>query len=128
MTFAGGRTVTVLLVEDSPDARYLLATLLEVNGLRVLSAASAQEALDAARQAGPIDILLSDLRLPDGDGTEVASSIEQIQPGIRSLFISGDAPPPLAPGQAFLRKPARIVAILREIRALVPQSAYGRAS
>jgi CheY-like chemotaxis protein len=128
MTFAGGRAVTVLLVEDSPDARYLLATLLEVNGLRVLSAASAQEALDAARRAGPIDILLSDLRLPDGDGTQVASSIEQIQPGIRSLFISGDPPPPLAPGQAFLRKPARIVAILREIRALVPQSAYGRAS
>ncbi|HEY8142144.1 MAG TPA: response regulator [Kofleriaceae bacterium] len=128
MTFAGGRTVTVLLVEDSPDARYLLTTLLEVHGLRVLAAATAQEALEAARQAGPIDVLLSDLRLPDGDGTQVASSLERIQPGIRSLFISGDPPPPLAPGQAFLRKPARIVAILREIRALVPQSAYGRAS
>lgn len=120
--------ITVLLVEDAPDAREMLRMLLEVHGLRVVVAASAAEALEAARRFSDIDLLVTDVRLPDGDGGVIASYLARTHPHMRSLFISGNEPPPLAPGQAFLRKPARIAAILGEINALLPQSAYGRAS
>ncbi len=128
MPFAGRRTITVLLVDDASDVRELLAALLEIHGFTVVTAGSAAEALTAARRVAEIDLLLADLRLPDGDGTEVARNVVRIHPGLRSLFISGSAAPPLADGQAYLRKPARVAAILNEIRALLPQSAYGRAS
>lgn len=115
--------VTVLLVEDAPDTRYILTTLLEMEGLRVLPAASVAEALAAGVRARRIDLLLADLRLPDGAGEEVASRLQPRHPEMRSLFLSGGAPPPLAAGQAYLRKPAGIDRILGEIRALLPHSA-----
>jgi len=60
--------------------------------------------------------LLSDLNLPDGSGGEVAAALQQIHPAMRSLFMSGASrPPPLGAGQAFLQKPVRIAAVLREI-------------
>lgn len=128
MTFAGRRTITVLVVEDVADARELLATLLELHEFRVITAGSAAQALTAGLSTDHIDVLLADLRLPDGDGVQVARSLRRHHPRLRTLFISGSPPPPLADGQAFLRKPARIAAILIQIGALVGQSAYGRAS
>lgn len=128
MAFAGRRTITVLLVEDVTDARELLATLLELHDFRVITAASAVQALMAGLAADRIDVLLADVLLPDGDGVQVARSLRRHHPRLRTLFISGSQPPPLADGQAFLRKPARIAAILIQIGALVGQSAYGRAS
>ena len=115
-----GAQITVLLVEDSTDARELFACLLELNGLRVVGAASAAEALAAGQKQAAIDVLLADLHLPDGGGVEVAATLEQIHPAMRSLFMSGDsAAPPLGAGQAFIRKPAGIAAILREIDSLL---------
>ena len=107
--------ITVLLVEDSLDAREILVTLLEMNGLRVVGAATAAEALAAGHENATIHLLLTDLNLPDGTGGEVAAALQRIHPAMRSLFLSGDEPPPLAAGQAFLRKPIGIASVLREI-------------
>lgn len=60
----------VLLVEDEPDARGLIATLLERQGARVTAAASAEEALAAIGSEVP-DILLSDIAMPGMDGYEL---------------------------------------------------------
>lgn len=128
MTFAGGRTVTVLLVEDSPDARELLAALLEIHQFRVITAGSVVQALTAGLRMDRIDVLVADLGLPDGDGVQVARTLRRHHPYLRTLFISGSLPPPLVDGQAYLRKPAGIAAILIQIRGLLGQSAYGRAS
>lgn len=128
MAFAGRRTITVLLVEDATDARELMAMLLELHGFRVVAAASAREALSAGRRMGNLDLLMADVRLPDGDGSQIANFLRGTHPGLRSLFISGGPPPPLSEGEAFLAKPARIAAILTEINGLFGQSAYGRAS
>jgi CheY-like chemotaxis protein len=128
MTFAERGSITVLLVEDAPETRDLLAELLELHGLRVLATGSVAEALRVARKAGTIDLLLADLELPDGNGRQLAQTLLGQQPEMRSLFLSGARPPTLGAGQAFLRKPARIDRILGEIRGLLPHSAYGRAS
>jgi two-component system, cell cycle sensor histidine kinase and response regulator CckA len=125
MTFAERRTVTVLLVEDAPETRHVLTELLEMQGLRVVAASTAEEALAAGTRArsDSIDLLLADLHLPDGDGGQVASSLKARHPHMRSLFLSGASAPKLDPGQAFLRKPAGFATILGQIHALLPQSA-----
>lgn len=123
MTFAGQRIVTVLLVEDAPETRHVLTELLEMQGLRVVAAGTAAEAIAAGIRAKSIDLLLADLHLPDGDGGQVASSLKRRHPNMQSLFLSGESYPQLDPGQAFLRKPAGFATILGQIRALLPQSA-----
>src|SRR5207244_2108898 len=57
----------VLFVDDDPDARELLAALLERSGAEVIGAESANEALEAVRKCAP-DVLVSDIGLPNEDG------------------------------------------------------------
>lgn len=109
---------TVLIVEDSEDVRHVLEEVLAMEGLRVLVAAGAGDAREVARQQ-TIDVLVADLRLPDGHGGEVAADLEHRNPTLCTLFLSGDAPPALAARQRFLQKPARIAAILREVRGML---------
>lgn len=123
MNVTGRGSITVLLVEDSSDTREVLAEFLELNGLRVLAARSAAEAEAAGVAARRIDLLLVDLHLPDGDGGQVACTLQRRHPEMRSLFLSGDWPPPLGAGQAFLRKPVRLATLLGEIQSLLHQSA-----
>lgn len=113
------RTSTVLVVDDDPDARESLGTLLELDGLRVLEAGTVADALAIGRREASIDLLVSDLSLPDGRGDLVASVLEKRHPAMRSIFLSGESSLPLTPRQRFLCKPARIGAILREVHALL---------
>ena len=64
----------VLLVEDEPDARELMATVLESCGVRVTAVASAAEALDAMRSAPP-DVLVSDVGMPGESGYDLIRKI-----------------------------------------------------
>jgi len=123
MAFGERGTITVLLVEDAPETRELLTEILELHGLRVLATGSVAEALTVAGRAGTIDLLVTDLHLPDGNGPQIAQNLGRQRPEMRSLFLSGDLPPQLGAGQSYLRKPARIASILGEIRGLLDHSA-----
>ena len=113
-----GMEQTVLIVEDSHDMCVVLQEMLAREGLHVLVAESAGDAREVARRQS-IDILVADLHLPDGDGSAVAADLEQQNPSLRTLFLSGAEPPLLAARQRFLRKPARVAAILREVRGML---------
>lgn len=117
--------ITVLVVEDSQDALEILVTLLEMNGMRVVGAATFAEALAAGQQQPTIHLLLTDVNLPDGRGGEVAAALEPIHPSMRTLFMSGAHPPPLAAGQAFVRKPVCMAALLHAIDHLLDHDADG---
>ncbi|HUS66681.1 MAG TPA: response regulator [Kofleriaceae bacterium] len=108
----------MLIVEDSDDTRDVLQELFVMEGLQVLVADSVVDAREVAERQ-EIDILVADLRLPDGDGVEVAADLERRNPSLCTLFLSGTTPPPLAAGQRFLRKPARAAAILREVHGML---------
>jgi CheY-like chemotaxis protein/two-component sensor histidine kinase len=62
--------VRVLLVEDDPDSRDLLARILQLNGAGVAVATSAEEALDTVA-GGAFDLLISDIGMPGVDGYEL---------------------------------------------------------
>jgi signal transduction histidine kinase len=81
---------TVLVVEDEADLRTLVALLLRNAGYAVLEAASGDEAyLVAAHHDGPIDLLLTDLVMPEQDGFTVARRLRDARPGIAVAYMSG---------------------------------------
>ncbi len=81
---------TVLLVEDEPAILRLASVALERHGYTVLAAASPSAALRlAATHDGPIDLLLSDVIMPEMNGRELSELLQQSLPGLKVLFMSG---------------------------------------
>jgi len=102
----------VLFVEDEAAILRLGRTLLERKGFTVLAAATPGEALElAAASPEPIDLLITDVVMPEMSGLEVAERLEAICPGARRLFVSGYPEDVIAhrgilePGVHFLQKP-----------------------
>jgi CheY-like chemotaxis protein len=81
---------TVLVVEDEAAVRHVTLRVLAQAGYQVLDAESLAQAVLVARDTpGRIDLLLTDLVLPDGSGGDVANQISALRPGIRVLYVSG---------------------------------------
>ncbi len=114
---------TVLVVEDSPQVRSLTTKLLTNLGYLVLSAAAPNEAIRAAEaHAGPIDLLVTDVILPEMNGRELWTRIAQVRPGTRCLFMSGythdiiSEKGVLAPGVHFVQKPFSASSLSNAVR------------
>jgi len=116
-------TETVLVVEDEDDVRSLVCELLRQHGYTVLVAAHPQDAIEICR-THPVDIelLLTDVVMPQMSGRELAIRMAWIRPDMRVLYMSGyteDAIPGASitePGAAFLRKPFTPATLTRKIR------------
>jgi len=81
---------TILLVEDDEGLRRLAATVLRLNGYRVLPARSGQEAIEAARtHAGSIELVLSDVFMPQMSGPELVQRLGELGLVAPTLFMSG---------------------------------------
>ncbi len=99
---ATGRPPRVLVVEDEPLIAMGIADLLTSFGYEVIEAANAARAKAALEQPEPIDVVLTDLGLPDMDGEALAEWIRGRKPGVPIVFSTGRddfrAPPLLAAG------------------------------
>ena len=85
-----GGDETILLVEDEPGMLRMTAAALQHLGYRVLTAATPEEALRrAADAAGRIDLLLTDVVMPQMNGRDLADRMARNYPGVRSAFMSG---------------------------------------
>ena len=69
----------ILIVDDEQSMREMLAILLKKEGLDVRTAGSRAEAADALRR-GPVDLVLTDVKLPDGDGIEILRHVKAASP------------------------------------------------
>jgi DNA-binding NtrC family response regulator len=77
-------------VEDQDGIRDLVGEFLQKSGYRVLSAADGNEALQMAEeQKGPIDLLLTDVVMPNLGGRELALRLTEPRPQMKVLFMSG---------------------------------------
>ena len=89
-TVEGRGAETLLIVEDEPSVRNLVASALRHDGYRLLIASSAEEALAAAdAHDGPIDLLLTDAMMPGKSGVELANLMTARRPGIPVIVMSG---------------------------------------
>lgn len=113
------------MVDDERAALAVIKRQLEELGYRVQSAPGAVEALAAAgRSDAAIDLLVSDVVMPDQSGPELAKALLAIHPNIRILFISGypgDAlkSPLLDPTRNLLSKPFKSESLARKIREIL---------
>ncbi len=83
---------TILLVEDDPMIRSLVSQTLETQGYTVLLAEDGWEGIKVARNLkGKIDLLFTDVVMPGLGGAELAVAMQEIYPGIKVLFMSGDS-------------------------------------
>jgi CheY-like chemotaxis protein len=80
----------ILLVEDEPALVVMECRLLQRCGYTVLSASMSSEAIRIAQKhPGGIDLLITDVVIPEMSGCELYRTILAIQPGLRCVFISG---------------------------------------
>jgi len=119
----GGR---ILLVEDEEGVRAVALRVLREHGYQVHVAASAQEGRRVFDQVGgEVDLLFSDVVLPDRNGLDLADELLAIKPGLPVLLCSGYTdqrsrwPAIRQRGIRFLQKPYPNVELLRAVRELL---------
>jgi signal transduction histidine kinase/CheY-like chemotaxis protein len=85
-------TGTVLLVEDEPQLLQIVRAMLEANGYSVIPAATPRTALElSAAYDREIDLLLTDVVMPEMNGRELQKRLLALRPGMKALFMSGYA-------------------------------------
>src|SRR5665213_1752491 len=114
-------TETVLVVEDEDALREVARRILSRNGYVVLTSANGPEAIALVeRHTGVIDLLLTDVIMPQMLGKEVAARIQEFRPGLPVLYMSGYARPVLGPTLdeeiALLEKPFSEQLLLIKVR------------
>jgi DNA-binding NtrC family response regulator len=112
---------TILIVEDEPSLRALLADYVRERGYRVLEAASAQEAMEVVCNQ-KLDLLVTDIVMPGGSGQDLASTMSLSYAGLGIIFMSGYADnvalqeAASQPGVFFVPKPFTLKHMLEKIR------------
>jgi len=119
---------TVLLVEDEPAILNLGKTMLKKMGLTVLAANGPGDALRMAKDhLGTIELLISDVIMPEMNGRDLAGQIASIYPGIKCLFMSGYTADVIAhrgvldEGVNFIQKPFSLQDLSTKVRELLKQ-------
>jgi signal transduction histidine kinase/CheY-like chemotaxis protein len=114
----------VLLVEDDEMVRGLARRVLTRDAFHVVTAASATDAVRIARQEPQLDLLITDVVMPELSGPEVAELIRQFRPNLRVLFMSGHTPDEIrrqgldVDAEAFVQKPFAGEALIARVEAL----------
>jgi two-component system cell cycle sensor histidine kinase/response regulator CckA len=84
-----GQGETILLVEDNEKLREVGHSLLESLGYRVLAAANGREALEVYEAEEKVDVVITDLVMPEMGGKELVQELRKSRPAIKALAITG---------------------------------------
>ena len=128
------RVGTILLVEDQAAIRLLAEDVLSEAGHRVLAAGSGKSAVDlAAKQSNDIDLLITDVVMPEMSGPDLVAQLSRSRPGMIVLYISGYTDHALLhqgvieQGTAFLQKPFLPETLLMKVDELLSAASVGAA-
>ncbi|MCI0421053.1 MAG: response regulator [Acidobacteria bacterium] len=112
---------TVLVVDDEPAIRSLLTRFLSKSGYTVLESADGRDALEQLRQR-KVDLLISDIVMPERDGLEVLRSLRNDFAGLKVIVMSGAfdgrflRTAEMLGAHATLQKPLRLDAVFETVR------------
>ena len=117
---------TILIVEDEELVRQLTSEALEALGYRVLEAGHPAEAMKIGEEyQGAVQLLLTDVVLPQMDGKKLFDALSPLFPEMRVLYVSGYTENAivhhgvLEPGVQFLQKPFTVDALARKVREIL---------
>jgi DNA-binding NtrC family response regulator len=114
---------TILLIEDDPRVRAAASRVLRSHGYRILDASNGATALALANaHRGEVELVLSDVVMPDANGPDVVARLRESQPDLRALFMSGYTSHAvlsnglLEPGINLLQKPFTPEFLVKRVR------------
>ena len=111
---------TLLLVDDEEDVRRPASEHLRELGYQVLEAADGVHALHVQDGLPRLDLLVTDVGLPNGmNGRQLAEAVRQQRPGLPVLFITGYSGTTLVPGSEVVRKPFDLDTLARRVHAIM---------
>lgn len=114
--------LTILVVEDDAIVRMLIVDVLEELEFQVLEAADAEQALAVVQDTDQvIDLMMTDVGLPDMDGKALAHKVRELRPTLPILFASGYAENIDVPsGMQVIGKPFSIDQLRDKVKAMLP--------
>src|SRR5262245_47479535 len=116
---------TVMLVDDEEGVRKLVCAILQSNGYSVIEANNGQAALVAyEKNAHKVDMVLTDVVMPQMDGFELGERLVEKNPDIKILYMSGYRDNPVGsseprPQRPFLHKPFTPDVLLAKVREIL---------
>jgi CheY-like chemotaxis protein len=126
------RGATVLVVEDDPLVRTIAKRSLRDAGFEVLDAADGNEALRTLAQHSQVDVVITDLAMPELGGRELARRLSQSRPDLPIIFMSGYTDDDLArrgllqTGAPYLEKPFSPQALVRMVQDVLDSTEAAR--
>ncbi len=121
---AQGGHETVLVVEDEELVRDLVYQILRANGYQAMAAAGGEECLALVQgHTGPIDLLITDIVMPQVSGLQLYQRLLGLRPTLKVLYMSGYADDVIAghgfrrQGDHFIQKPFSLAGLLDKVRA-----------
>jgi CheY-like chemotaxis protein len=113
------QSTTILVVEDRDDVRQMIVRSLVEEGYRVVEAGDGVQAIALLTNDRRIDLVITDIRMPNMGGLQLAKRLTVVVPAPAFLFITGyDQNPAEVPG-ALLAKPFAPDTLLAEVRRLL---------
>jgi CheY-like chemotaxis protein len=122
---APGSAGTVLLVEDDQAVRIVVRRVLQARGYAVLEAKNGKEALQLAAEHAAIDLVISDVVMPEMGGRELVDRLAVERPGLKILLMSGYTQGAVArqdtlpPHVVFMEKPFVVDELLAKLAELL---------
>jgi DNA-binding response OmpR family regulator len=114
---------TILVVDDEPEVLSMARDMLEARGFRVLVAGGPEEALCIAQSTpGPIDVLVTDVVMPELNGRELADRLSALRSEIKVIYMSGHTSEVVGdygvrvPSDSFVAKPFTSERLIGKIR------------
>jgi len=118
-----GQGKTILVIDDEPSVRMLIAEVLADAGFAAIEAADGPSALTIIESNARIDLLITDVGLPGGlNGRQIADAARVQRPGLKVLFVTGYAEnvasqgSQMDAGMSLITKPFEIATLAQKIR------------
>ena len=106
-----GQSIAILAVDDEPGVLALVRRCLDDERVTLIEATSGKGALEQIPKSPPLDLLITDLRMPEMEGDELARQVRAMDPALRVLYLTSHADrlfgvkPQLWAEEAYLDKP-----------------------
>jgi two-component system, cell cycle sensor histidine kinase and response regulator CckA len=119
------RPVSVLIVDDEEPVRKFVERVMGDAGYKTAQASDGTEALEVASKLGPVDILVTDVMMPQMLGDELARRLRHSEPGLKVLYLTGYSDRlfkekvTLWADEAYLDKPCSVKGLLQAVSLLL---------